>query len=137
MELINVCFSSVLLAAISTAWFIFIRRLVRSNASGKRWSARRLKAVHFTIAECSLQLVNTIFFLLPNAYILGTNCGWFDHVVQWSGWVRWTCWNSLFLLFWMQVSRAGYALCFNTSGCPIERGVHSDCFPLVAWGHGS
>lgn len=35
------------------------------------------------------QTVNLAFFVLPNAWILSSNCAWFDGVVTWSATVRW------------------------------------------------
>eukprot|EP00887_Chlorella_sp_A99_P005583 scaffold1.g5583.t1 len=101
---VNVAFASALVAGMATCWVLYARRVARAVASGKRWSARRLRAVQLTSAEVSLQLVNSIFFLVPNGYVLSHDCAWFNPLVHWSGWVRWTCWNTLFLLFWVQGS---------------------------------
>lgn len=38
---------------------------------------------------CAAQLVNVVFFILPNAYVLTHACSWFHPVVLWSGFVRW------------------------------------------------
>ena len=44
------------------------------------------------VVELSVQLVNAVFFLLPNAYLIvpSHHCGWFDGVVTWSSFVRCT-----------------------------------------------
>ena len=44
-----------------------------------------------------LQLVNSFCYLLPNAYILArqASCVWFSLVIHISGFLRWTCWNSV------------------------------------------
>lgn len=96
--------------------------------------------------QISIQLINCIFYLVPNAYVMTHDCAWFSKVVIWSGFVRcglgqnfgtctacaalsvlmlckkrgcssparrpcllptlrrWSCWNSLFLIFWVQAS---------------------------------
>lgn len=38
--------------------------------------------------QLSIQLINCIFYLVPNAYVLTHDCAWFSKVVIWSGFVR-------------------------------------------------
>ncbi|GAB4817725.1 hypothetical protein N2152v2_004771 [Parachlorella kessleri] len=99
---INVVFASILLAAAFGTLVQLLRRVLRANATGKRWSMRRKRAVGLSVFELSLQVINLVFFLLPNAYVLARGCGWFDSTVLWSGAVRWTCWNTIFIYFWVQ-----------------------------------
>lgn len=51
-------------------------------------SHRRKRGVALAGIELSMQLVNVVFFLVPNAYILAQECAWFGSVVLWSGLVR-------------------------------------------------
>ena len=46
----------------------------------------------------SLQFINALFWLTPNAYILTQSCSWFDKIVDASTYIRWTCWNLIFCL---------------------------------------
>ena len=57
----------------------------------------------------SLQLINCIFFIIPNAYVLGHLCSWFEPLVMWSAFVRWTIWNTIFLIFVIQAHSANPA----------------------------
>lgn len=100
VPVINVSFASVCVAALLSCWLVYARRLLRLRLSGKRWSYRRRRSVQQVVAELSVQLVNAVFFLLPNAYLIvpSHHCGWFDGIITWSSFVRWTCWNFLFLL---------------------------------------
>ena len=52
----------------------------------------RLSAVYFALLV--VQLVNAIFYLLPNVYSLAGPCRWYSAVVDVSGVVRWTMWMS-------------------------------------------
>ena len=48
---------------------------------------------------------------VPNAVVLDTACAWFGATVVWAGFVRWTVWNTLFLLFIIQAHSANPARC--------------------------
>ena len=87
--ILNTAFASLCLAGLAYSWGMYARRVWRSNRSGKRWSTRRLKAVQLTCTELTVQLVNAIFFLVPNAHVLASDCAWFDDLVNWSAYVRW------------------------------------------------
>ena len=52
----------------------------------------RLSALYFALLV--VQLLNAVFYLLPNAYSLGGSCPWYGAVVDVSGFVRWTMWMS-------------------------------------------
>lgn len=67
-----------------------------SNLSRKRWSHRRKRAVTIAGTELTLCLLNSVFYILPNGYVLARadQCAWFSRVVLWSGFVRWTLWNT-------------------------------------------
>ena len=48
------------------------------------------------------QTVNSVFFVLPNAYVLAGECRWFDVLTYWSAYIQWNCWATIFLLFVIQ-----------------------------------
>jgi hypothetical protein len=77
--------------------------------SGKRWSHRRRRAATLGGIEISLQLVNCLFFIIPNAWVLTHDCSWFDPMVIWSGFVRWSIWNTIFLMYVVQAHSANPA----------------------------
>jgi hypothetical protein len=58
-----------------------------------------------------MQLINCVFFILPNAYVLRYLCVWFGPLVLWAGFVRWTIWNSIFLLFVVQAHSTNPVRC--------------------------
>ncbi len=57
---------------------------------------QKRSAILFFI-EAAVQRVNLLFYLVPNAYILTNTCLQQAPIVFWSGWVRWTCWNTVSL----------------------------------------
>ncbi|KAL4421963.1 hypothetical protein ABPG77_010986, partial [Micractinium sp. CCAP 211/92] len=102
VPIVNLAFGCPLLAIQLTCFLVFFYRVYRSNLSGKRWSHRRRRACTLAGIEVTLQLVNLVFYVLPNAYVMAHDCSWFHPVVLWAGFVRWTIWNSIFLMFWVQ-----------------------------------
>ncbi|GAB4817731.1 hypothetical protein N2152v2_004777 [Parachlorella kessleri] len=103
---VNVVFASILLAGASGTLGLHLRRTLRATATGKRWSLRRSKGVRLAAFQLTLQVVNLVFFLVPNAYVLSHDCAWMGSVVLWTGAARWTCWNTIFLGFWTQAHNA-------------------------------
>ncbi|EFN59469.1 hypothetical protein CHLNCDRAFT_138062 [Chlorella variabilis] len=85
VPIINLCFGGVLLPALLACWLMFFYRVYRSNLSKKRWSHRRKRAATLGGIEITLQLINCVFFIIPNAYVLGHLCSWFHPLVLWSG----------------------------------------------------
>ena len=45
----------------------------------------------------AVQLVNACFYVIPNAYIIAqwAHCVWFEMLINASGFLRWTCWNTV------------------------------------------
>ena len=52
----------------------------------------RLSSLYFVLLV--VQLVNACVYLIPNAYVLGGQCRWYEPIIQWCGVIRWTCWNT-------------------------------------------
>jgi hypothetical protein len=44
------------------------------------------------------QVINLVFYISPNAYILGGPCRWFSNLVMWSAYIQWMCWGMLFAI---------------------------------------
>lgn len=73
--------------------------LVKALRSKKRWSRRRWRSVRLSICESLVQVINSVFFLIPNARENAIGCTWFDSSTGWLAFVRLSCWNTLFLIF--------------------------------------
>lgn len=101
---VNTVFASLQIVALSITSIYFVRRIIRSTRTGKRWSRRRLRGVQLSAVELTLQLLNSILFLIPNADSLVHDCQWFSSLVVWMSFGRWTIWNSFFLIFLVQAS---------------------------------
>ncbi|DBB01839.1 TPA: hypothetical protein ACH3X1_000447 [Trebouxia sp. C0004] len=97
----NLLISSLLLVLLLSNLFIFAWRVIRAHQLGKAWTPRQKRSAILFFTEAAVQSVNLLFYLVPNAYILTNTCLQQTSLVFWSGWVRWTCWNTLFMLFLM------------------------------------
>lgn len=42
-----------------------------------------------------MQILNAIFWIVPHAVILTVSCSWFDVIINVSGVIRWTIWNTV------------------------------------------
>jgi hypothetical protein len=102
--IVNTVFASLQIVALSIMSTYFVRRIIRSTLTGKRWSQKRLRGVQVSAVELTLQLLNSILFLTPNANSLVHDCKWFSSLVVWIAFGRWTIWNSFFLIFLVQAS---------------------------------
>lgn len=49
-----------------------------------------------------MQVLNEIFWLLPHAVVLAVACSWFDVIINVSGIIRWTIWNTVLLKHWLE-----------------------------------
>eukprot|EP00210_Caulerpa_lentillifera_P008426 g8038.t1 len=74
-------------------------RLYIVNSRRLKWSARRRKGATLFMIELITQFVNLCFYLVPNVYLLVNECGWDDDILVWTGFIRMTCWNTIFLVF--------------------------------------
>ena len=53
---------------------------------------RRWRLALGAIVAVALRVVNTTFWVLPTAYIVGNSCAYFTAVAVLPWVVRWTCW---------------------------------------------
>lgn len=104
LYLVNVSLACVQIGALCILICFIVWRVLRARRSRKRWSPRRLRMVQFSAFEISLQMINSVFFLAPNVREVAVPCTWFSPLVAWTAFVRWTVWNTLFLLFVVQAS---------------------------------
>ena len=102
--IVNTVFASLQILALTIMSIYFVRRIVRSTLTGKRWSHRRLRGVQLSAVELTLQLLSSILFLIPNADSIVHDCKWFSSLVIWTCFGRWTIWNCFFLVFLIQAS---------------------------------
>lgn len=49
-----------------------------------------------------MRLLLLLLRFLRARYVLAKPCSWFQGIVTWSAFVRWTTWNSCFLLYWIE-----------------------------------
>ncbi|DBB14802.1 TPA: hypothetical protein ACH3X3_004411 [Trebouxia sp. C0006] len=97
----NLLVSGLLLVLLLSNLFIFAWRVIRAHQLGKAWTPRQKRSAILFFTEAAVQSVNLLFYLVPNAYLLTDPCLQQTPLIFWSGWVRWTCWNTLFMLFFM------------------------------------
>ncbi|KAK9808451.1 hypothetical protein WJX73_006949 [Symbiochloris irregularis] len=84
---------------------IFGFRIFKTWQRGDIWKQRRKRVAGLAFAAACVQIINLFFWFLPNTYIVAgltrtpPDCRWFSDVTNASGVLRWTCWNTLLLLF--------------------------------------
>ncbi|KAK9804297.1 hypothetical protein WJX72_005360 [[Myrmecia] bisecta] len=100
-RIVDVSVATVCLVLLTGTLGTFVERVWRGRQLGKVWSARRRKASTLLFIELVVQWVNVVCWLVPNIYLLVRRCAWFGTVVPWTALVRWTCWNTIFLLFFI------------------------------------
>eukprot|EP00884_Botryococcus_braunii_P022793 jgi/Botrbrau1/9198/Bobra.0236s0025.1 len=78
-------------------------RLVSVRNRNLHWSRKRKRMAIFTSILCATQGLQLIFLLIPNAFMLAKGvCYSFHYLIVWSGAVRWSCVNTIFLIFIVQ-----------------------------------
>ncbi|KAK9867024.1 hypothetical protein WJX84_001923 [Apatococcus fuscideae] len=79
--------------------FLWARRLALSARLGQSWKHRRRRLSMLVMAELGVQIINLAFFIIPNAAFIATPCSRaFRWLIGATAGVRWTCWNTLFML---------------------------------------
>ncbi|KAL6766611.1 hypothetical protein ACKKBG_A36690 [Auxenochlorella protothecoides x Auxenochlorella symbiontica] len=101
VPLINLAIGAPFLLTLFLACLGFMRRVIRSNRSGKRWSRRRRRGVTNAGIEQVVQIINLLAFVVCSAYVVDKDCAVLSYTVIWGGFVQWTCWNTIFLLQWI------------------------------------
>ena len=87
--------------------------------------------------DCFLQIVSVIFWIVPHAVILTVDCSWFDVIINVSGVIRWTIWNTVGPTHLRNVlpgKQANYSIQFVTSE---ESLVFMRVVCLPAWSPGT
>eukprot|EP00208_Stichococcus_sp_RCC1054_P005346 CAMPEP_0206142186 /NCGR_PEP_ID=MMETSP1473-20131121/15880_1 /ASSEMBLY_ACC=CAM_ASM_001109 /TAXON_ID=1461547 /ORGANISM="Stichococcus sp, Strain RCC1054" /LENGTH=1445 /DNA_ID=CAMNT_0053537075 /DNA_START=238 /DNA_END=4575 /DNA_ORIENTATION=- len=102
----NLVCGCVCLFAVLAADILIGRCIFASQNWNKHWSRRRAFFCGSSYLLLLIQTLNLAFFVLPNAWILSSNCAWFDSVVTWSATVRWQCWASIYTIFLLQAHAA-------------------------------
>ncbi|KAA6426189.1 MAG: hypothetical protein FRX49_04041 [Trebouxia sp. A1-2] len=95
----SVCVGCVGLTLLSANLLVFAKRVMQAQRQNKSWKIRRKRNATLFFIEAAVQWVNLLFYIVSNAYLLKEPCYFFGRVVFWCGWIRWTCWNTLFMLF--------------------------------------
>ncbi len=83
---------------------------------------RQERSAILFFTEAAVQSVNLLFYLVPNAYLLTDPCLQQTPLIFWSGWVRWTCWNTVGLTIATQ--------CFLTAS-HVADAVVMLCFVII------
>ncbi|KAK9808474.1 hypothetical protein WJX73_010216 [Symbiochloris irregularis] len=94
-----------LLLVLGTRTSFFGFRIFKTWQRGDIWKQRRKRVAGLAFAAACVQITNLFFWFLPNTYIVAglaktpPDCRWFSEVTNACGVLRWTCWNTLLLLF--------------------------------------
>ncbi|KAK9821868.1 hypothetical protein WJX74_007392 [Apatococcus lobatus] len=94
----NVLFGGLGLLLLLWMAILWIKRFLASP-SGACWKHRRRRMSILVGAEVAVQTVNLLAFIIPNASMLHSPCSDYNQLlVTMCVLIRWTCWNTLFLL---------------------------------------
>ncbi|CAL8466201.1 g5737 [Coccomyxa elongata] len=98
VPVINVVFGSLCWAALTATLLIYIMRFASAWRQGKQWKPRRKKLATLLITELVAQWINVTFFLVPNINLLAHPCDIWSILVPYCAIIRWSCWNTIFLI---------------------------------------
>lgn len=101
--IMNLVFASLQVLLLFLYWIYFIRRVVRSSLTGKRWSHRRKRGVTHGGILLTLQLINSVMYLIPNAHAVALGSNWLSQssgrMIAWTAFVSWTTINAMFAMY--------------------------------------
>lgn len=101
--IMNLVFACLQVLLLSLYWIYFIRRVVRSSLTGKRWSHRRKRGVTSGGVLLTLQLINSVMYLIPNAHAVSLGSSWLQQssgaMIAWTAFVSWTTINTMFAMY--------------------------------------
>ncbi|EIE21258.1 hypothetical protein COCSUDRAFT_57160 [Coccomyxa subellipsoidea C-169] len=95
----NVVVGGICFLMLTKTLYCVIWRVCRSRRLGMRWTPRRRKSATLVFVELVTVYVDILAYLIPNIYLLAARCDWFSLIVPWTSFVRFTCYNTIFLLF--------------------------------------
>ncbi|BDA51092.1 probable phospholipase A1-Igamma1, chloroplastic at C-terminar half [Coccomyxa sp. Obi] len=98
IPIVNVVFGALCWAGLTACIIIYISRWYTARRQGKRWTLRRRRLAILLFTELVAQWINVTFFLVPNIHLLIHRCSMFTRLVPYCAIVRWTCWNTIFLI---------------------------------------
>ncbi|EIE21255.1 alpha/beta-hydrolase [Coccomyxa subellipsoidea C-169] len=136
IPVVNVVFGSLCWCALTACIVIYLMRYHTARRQGRRWKPRRKKLATLLFTELVAQWVNVTFFLVPNIQLLANPCGMFSVLVPYCAIVRWTCWNTIFLItviqahnskpYWKGVGRrstSAYQFAMLAEDCMVHRNL--------------
>ncbi|DBA85888.1 TPA: hypothetical protein ACH3X1_005433 [Trebouxia sp. C0004] len=96
----------------------------------KHWKHRQRRNVTLIMVEGVLQWFNLLFYVLPNGTLLANPCYINSGTWFWFGFARWTCWNTIFMLFLVhaystRVWKLPMGVSSTVSAAAIEHGFQS------------
>ncbi|KAL0023014.1 hypothetical protein WJX79_008349 [Trebouxia sp. C0005] len=96
----------------------------------KHWRHRQRRNVTLIMLEGVLQWFNLLFYVIPNGILLANPCYVNSGTWFWFGFARWTCWNTIFMLFLVHaystlVWKLPKGVTSTVSAAAIEHGFQS------------
>eukprot|EP00884_Botryococcus_braunii_P001515 jgi/Botrbrau1/11364/Bobra.0038s0112.1 len=133
--ILNIVVASMCFIALSITGFTFLLRVIRCNLENRYWSLRRFRSATLHGTECLIQWINIIFYLIPNINVLADVCNFLSPLVGYCALVRWTCWNTMFLIFCIQAQninpwRRGIAAAKKEGMAAFRRGKETTQVPV-------
>ncbi|KAK9788444.1 hypothetical protein WJX73_010754 [Symbiochloris irregularis] len=96
----NVAIACVCLCVLGGQTANFLWRVKATLRSGIYWGSRRKRMASLAYATAIVQIVNLIFWLVPNVHVIKNfPCSFFDLIIDVSGVLRWSCWNTTLVVY--------------------------------------
>ncbi|KAK9803205.1 hypothetical protein WJX73_003153 [Symbiochloris irregularis] len=85
----------------------FLANYFLSRSRKQIWKPRRARIALLVFIAAVVQLVNCFMWFLPNVYIVANwpSCKAINPLTDFSGVIRWTCWNTTLILYLMTASQ--------------------------------
>ncbi|KAL0050037.1 hypothetical protein WJX82_003243 [Trebouxia sp. C0006] len=97
----NVAIGSTCLLLVTLSLGSLLWRVLAAVRLHKHWKHRQRRNVTLIVLEAILQWLNLVFYVVPNALNVATVCYFLADDWFYFGFARWTCWNTIFMLFLM------------------------------------
>lgn len=92
---LNICVGSIILSSLFLVVSVFLMKLFKARALGKKWSFRRIRVIVLAAVDGTALFISCSCFLAGNVVAYAVGCGWFLGAVKILSFVRLTGFTAL------------------------------------------